>query len=185
MRFSITAAAALVAVLGLVAVGSATEPMKAQVDRIAQQALKLSKSNKRAIKSVRTTAEGAQQAVSTLQGSAISDVLLVESPVVTVPPGGTTFGGSSNSLRASCPTGYGVIGTGFSGDFGDMWAVQSYEFFVSGFGTNDASISGDFQVQAICAKGATQFRASRKAARSDYRQDLREAQAKFKRVEKR
>lgn len=82
------------------------------------------------------------------------DIKVIDSPTVTVPPGSNTYRVAPSGLTATCPTGYVVVGTGFRGQFGDMWFVKSYGTFVGGFGTNDASISAEFEVQAICARSS-------------------------------
>ena len=59
-----------------------------------------------------------------------------------------------------------------------MWRVESYGSFVGGFGANNASISGDFELEAICAKltgGATQS-LQHPTGHERYAADLREMQ---------
>lgn len=112
--------------------------------------------------------------------SGLSDVRTVLSTTLTVPPGGSTFD-VQPSWTANCPSGYTVIGTGFSANFGDMWRVESYGTFVGGFGTNYASISGDFELQAICAKvsaGASAASVGTAARRevAAYRKDMERLQ---------
>lgn len=82
------------------------------------------------------------------------EIKVVDSPTVTVPPGSNTYREAPSGLTATCPAWYVVVRTGFSGDFGDMWSAQSYDTLVGGFGTNDASISAEFEVQAICARSS-------------------------------
>lgn len=111
-------------------------------------------------------------------GPGIADITTVTSAKLTVPPGASTYD-VITTWRANCPAGYRVIGTGFEGDFGDMWMVKSYDYFVGGFGVNNASINGEFELQATCARlsGATAASGPNRAAK------LREYMADLKRVQ--
>lgn len=77
----------------------------------------------------------------------IAAVRIVESPAVSVAPGG------SSGLTATCPAGTTVIGTGYDAGIGKMTEVKNYGgFFVGGFVVNDTSISITATVQAVCAQ---------------------------------
>jgi hypothetical protein len=97
----------------------------------------------------------------------------VESPPVTIPPGGTSFGVDPNSLEAQCPPGFTVVGTGVDTGIGNVDLLKKYGTFVGGFVDNDTSITIQAAVQAICAQlgpGATDTRAAtddRAAFRAD------------------
>jgi hypothetical protein len=148
----------------------------------ANKALKLGKQNKKAVGGLQQSVGGLQQSVTGLDQSTLKDLVLVESRTYSVAPGETTVDAAGLAgFTADCPSGYLVVGTGWEGDFGDMWSVNTYEFFVGGFGTNDASIPGDFRLQAICAqtsqpfykaRAGTDFR-SRGDALSEYENDNR------------
>jgi hypothetical protein len=119
-------------------------------------------------------------------GGALRGVRIVSSGTISVPPGSSTYDVRPSGWTAECPSGYTVIGTGFEADFGDMWSVTAYETFVGGFGTNDASINADFEVQAICARTGTGASAvwstsEQRETRTRYAADVREMQARHQR----
>lgn len=113
----------------------------------------LSSSAKRALKG-KTGARGAQgaQGIPGPQGpagpAATVSIVTVSGPRQAVPPGGTTTG-----LRADCPPGMVVVGTGINTGIGNADFVLSYGTFVGGFVDNDVSITIEPYVQAICASG--------------------------------
>jgi hypothetical protein len=78
-----------------------------------------------------------------------TNIVTVTSPHQTLPPGGYT-----SSMRAICPAGTVVVGTGFNTGIGNADLVASYGTFVGGFIDNDTSITIEAYVQAICASGA-------------------------------
>lgn len=80
----------------------------------------------------------------------IANIVTVTSPVQTIPPGGTTIG-----MRANCPSGTTVVGTGFNTGIGNADFVLSYGTFVGAFIDNDVSITIQPSVQAICASNTT------------------------------
>lgn len=111
------------------------------------------------------------------------DIRAVSSSTISVPPGQTTYDVAPSDWQANCPSGYTVIGTGFSANFGDMWSVESYDTFVGGFGSNSASVPADFSIQAICAKltggaSAATLKTSTTTERQRYAADLREMEAR-------
>ena len=82
------------------------------------------------------------------------------------------------NLRATCPSGYSVVGTGVNdGGVGDIGFVISYGTFVGGFISNLTSVSVQVYVQAICgqvAGGSSGANAvHRAAAEARYEADLR------------
>jgi hypothetical protein len=96
-------------------------------------------------------------------------VVTVTSPPQYVPPGGTTTG-----MRALCPAGMTVVGTGFDTGIGNADFVLSYGTFVGGFVDNDVSIPIQASVQAICASGAVNG-----GTRALSRASVRSAEEKF------
>jgi hypothetical protein len=66
-----------------------------------------------------------------------------------LPPGGFT-----SSMRADCPAGMVVVGTGFNTGIGNADFVLSYGTFVGAFIDNDTSITIEAWVQALCAPGS-------------------------------
>lgn len=80
----------------------------------------------------------------------ISNVVTVRSPSQVLPPGGYT-----TDMRANCPAGMTVVGTGFNTGIGNADFVLSYGTFVGAFFDNDVSISIESYVQAICASNTT------------------------------
>jgi len=82
---------------------------------------------------------------------------------------------------ANCPPGTYVIGTGFEADFAGIWSVTAYTTFVGGFAVNYGSISGDYQLQAVCAQlppGATAASASkRRSERAAFTTEVTRLQA--------
>jgi hypothetical protein len=72
----------------------------------------------------------------------------VHGPVF-LPPGGV----SDINLRANCPAGMTVVGTGINTGIGNADFLLSYGTFVGGFVDNDTSITIEAYVQAICASG--------------------------------
>jgi len=63
-------------------------------------------------------------------------------------------GGYTSAMRATCPAGMVVVGTGFNTGIGNADFVLSYGTFVGAFIDNDTSITIEAWVQAICAPGA-------------------------------
>jgi hypothetical protein len=61
--------------------------------------------------------------------------------------------GQYTSMRADCPPGMTVVGTGFNTGIGNADFVLSYGTFVGGFVDNDVSIPIEAWVQALCASG--------------------------------
>jgi hypothetical protein len=104
-------------------------------------------------------------------------IVVVNSPTVTIPPGGTSYGSDPNSLRAQCPAGYNVLGTGVDTGIGNLDLLKSYGTFVGGFVDNDVSITIQASVQAICGQtpGVTATLAS---ARSRFARDAAALAAK-------
>jgi hypothetical protein len=90
-----------------------------------------------------------------------------------LPPG--SFDGSP---VAECPAGSVVVGTGFNGPFNAVGGfVKAYGTFVGGFFANESSITLEGNVEAICAMvGSARASASVSAARSEYQDDLAEAE---------
>jgi Collagen triple helix repeat (20 copies) len=91
---------------------------------------------------------GAQGAQGPAGPAATVGVVTVTSPHEFLPPGGFT-----TDLRAICPPGMVVVGTGFNTGIGNADFVLSYGTFVGGFMDNDVSITIETYVQAICASG--------------------------------
>ena len=176
-RFQLTKTRLVVA-LALIAVvaiavpalgGSAERPRSAQ--QTAQQALAI--------------ANQAKRQVAALNKTVLKGLRVVDGPTFSVNPGDSTVDAAGlGGFKADCPRGHRVVGTGWEGDFGDMWRVTAYTFFVGGFGTNDASIPGDFQLQAICTQTNAPLsraaeRSRRAAALREYRADSARAQARW------
>jgi hypothetical protein len=88
-------------------------------------------------------------------------VVTVTSPTQTVASGGV-----SNDLRAFCPPGMTVVGTGFDTGIGNADFVLSYGTFVGAFMDNDVGIPVEMSVQAICAAGAANAGAQAASVRS-------------------
>jgi hypothetical protein len=87
------------------------------------------------------------------QGSpGILGLTTVDSPEVSIPPGSNSFAVNPNSLRAQCPSGSTVVGTGFNDGIGDIDFVLKFGTFVGGFVHNDTLITIQARVQAICAQ---------------------------------
>jgi hypothetical protein len=80
----------------------------------------------------------------------IANVVTVTSATQIIPPGGYTTG-----MRANCPAGMTVVGTGFNTGIGNADFVLSFGTFVGAFFDNDVSISIEPYVQAICASNTT------------------------------
>jgi len=82
--------------------------------------------------------------------AALADVQVVESAPVDIPAG------SYASIRANCPSGKTVIGTGFYNSITDPGFVKAYGTFVGGIFFNNTSITvTGIHVQAICASGTS------------------------------
>ena len=75
-------------------------------------------------------------------------VVALTGPIQSVPPGGNTL-----NMRATCPAGTVVVGTGINTGIGNADFVLSFGTFVGGFVHNDTSITIQASVQAICASG--------------------------------
>jgi hypothetical protein len=90
-----------------------------------------------------------------------TSVVTVTSPHQLVPSGGTT-----TAMRADCPPGMTVVGTGFNTGIGNADFVLSYGTFVGGFVDNDVSITIETYVQAVCASGATNTGGTRSLSQS-------------------
>jgi hypothetical protein len=101
--------------------------------------------------------------------SAVS-VVTVASPHQVLAPGGYT-----NLMRADCPAGMTVVGSGFNTGIGNADFVLSYGTFVGAFIDNDVSIPIEAYVQAICASGATNGGGTRALSRAS----VRSAEEKF------
>jgi hypothetical protein len=105
-------------------------------------------------------------------------VTTVDGPELTLQPGQTSYEvehATGQDLRANCPNGTSVIGTGFDGGIGETDFVLSYESFVGGFFTNDTSIDYTVQVQAVCGGGSVASAVSargRAHAERSYQADL-------------
>ena len=82
----------------------------------------------------------------------VPQIKLVESPHLTLNAGENTYTVAGSNFKASCPSGYTVIGTGFSTGIGNADTVINYGgFFVGGFVHNDTSIQiTNVYVQAMC-----------------------------------
>lgn len=84
----------------------------------------------------------------------LSDLQVVHSPIVTIPPGDSAVDVANRGgpeLRAECPSGKVVVGTGFFAPFMHTDGIESYETFAFGYMNNETSSELDGQVQAICA----------------------------------
>jgi len=76
----------------------------------------------------------------------------VSSPEITLAPDFSTYDVAPETFEATCPSGWAVVGTGFTGSVGHTSFVNSYGTLVGGFIYNDTGISIEVSVQAICAK---------------------------------
>jgi hypothetical protein len=88
-------------------------------------------------------------------------VVTVTSPHQFLAPGGTT-----SLMRADCPAGMTVVGTGFNTGIGNADFVLSYGTFVGAFIDNDVNITIEAYVQAVCASGATNAGGARALSRA-------------------
>ncbi|HEX5750848.1 MAG TPA: hypothetical protein VFZ09_31780 [Archangium sp.] len=104
---------------------------------------------------------GSQQGATALTG-----VQTVESAPVEIPSGSTA------SVRAYCPSGMRVIGTGFYSSITDVGFVKAYGSFVGGFFNNKSSIPVSVHVQAICALETSGLTALSKS--EDFERDVRQ-----------
>jgi hypothetical protein len=78
------------------------------------------------------------------------NVVAVTSPHQFLAPGAYT-----SAMRADCPAGTTVVGTGINAGLGNADFVLSYGSFVGAFVHNDVTITIETWAQAICASGAT------------------------------
>lgn len=105
---------------------------------------------------------------------------MVQSETLNIPPGATSYDADPSNYRASCPSGYAVIGTGYNAGIGKETFTLDYGgFFVGGFVINDTSITIQTYLQAICGQipqGATMAVASRAVFDAKYRSALKSAQ---------
>jgi len=111
---------------------------------------------------------GAQGATGAPGSPGILSLTTVDSPKVTIPPGGNSYDADPNGLQAQCPAGYTVVGTGVNTGIGNLDFVQKFGTLVGGFVDNDTSITIQASVQAICAQlppGAAQTRSGSAEAR--------------------
>ena len=138
----------------------------------------LSSSAKRAMKG-KTGARGTQgpQGIAGPQGpagpAATVSVVTVSGPHQFIPPGGTSTG-----LRAECPAGMVVVGTGINTGIGNADFVLSYGRFVGGFVDNDVSITIEAYVQAICASGVADGGGTSAAGAASSERAFKSAEAK-------
>jgi hypothetical protein len=101
---------------------------------------------------------------------------------LTLPVGSSTYDVDPNNFQATCPSGYSVLGTGFSAGIGSVSFVIAYGTFVGGFIYNDSSIpvTGVY-LQAICGRvpaGSTGANAADLASpEATYHARLRQANA--------
>jgi hypothetical protein len=108
----------------------------------------------------------------------------VESPEVTIPPGGNSYASDPTSLRANCPGGYVVVGTGVDAGIGNMDFVLDYNTLVGAFVNNDTSINIQAKVQAICAQRPASASVSSNDRVRNVQQFHRDAEAWAKRLER-
>ena len=82
----------------------------------------------------------------------IPQIQIVDSPKLTLAPGQTSYDVQQTGFQATCPAGYTVLGTGFSGPFPSTGGfVLDYGTFVGGFFANDSSITvQNVYVEAMC-----------------------------------
>jgi hypothetical protein len=97
-------------------------------------------------------ADGAPGAAGTPGSPGILSLMTVDSPTVTIAPGDSSYDSDPNSLRAQCPGGSTVVGSGFDAGIGNVDFVEKFGTFVGGFVHNDTSITIQASVQAICAQ---------------------------------
>lgn len=98
----------------------------------------------------------------------ILSLVTVDSPKVTIAPGSTSYDADRNGMRAQCPAGYTVVGSGVNTGIGNLDFVQKFGTFVGGFVDNDTSITIQAFVEAICAQlpaGVAATRSSGDSAR--------------------
>ena len=83
--------------------------------------------------------------------SGIASIITVDSPEISLPPGGIS---GQNDLIAQCPAGSTVVGTGFFDSIANTGFVEKFGTFVGGFMFNNTSVTANhLKVQAICASG--------------------------------
>lgn len=112
--------------------------------------------------------DGPQGAPGAPGSPGILSLTTVDSPEVTIPPGSTSYDADPNGLRAQCPAGYTVVGTGVNTGIGNLDFVQKFGTLVGGFVDNDTSITIQAFVEAICAQlppGVASTRSADGAAR--------------------
>jgi hypothetical protein len=91
---------------------------------------------------------GAQGPAGPAGSPGVLDVKIVNGDKKTIPATS-----SAAVPNAQCPTGYRVLGTGFSAEPGGRWTlVQAYDDYVGGFYSNDSKSTITANVQAICAQ---------------------------------
>ncbi len=81
----------------------------------------------------------------------VGNLVLVDSPVVTLQPSQSTYDVDPNGFQATCPGNRSATGTGFNASVGTVAFVASYGSFVGGFIYNRTSIPIQVHLQAICA----------------------------------
>jgi hypothetical protein len=102
------------------------------------------------------------------QSGLASHVSNVQSEMLTLQPGQTSFDVDPNNFEATCPAGQTVVGTGFNGPFPVTGGfVEAFGTFVGGFFANESSIPVTAQVEAICAAVPDASAASARAAGVD------------------
>jgi hypothetical protein len=107
--------------------------------------------------------------------SGVLGLVAIDSPEVSIPAGSTSYSADPTSLRAQCPSGTTVVGTGADTGIGNLDLLKKYGTFVGGFVHNDTSITIQASVQAICARLAPGAAETRSAAsgRDDFEREVK------------
>lgn len=114
----------------------------------------------------------------------LTAVEIVDGPEVTLLPGEHSADAERRTgieLKAECPRGKTVIGTGFYNSIATVGFVKSYDFFVGAAMSNDSSIEVGVSVQATCAKRSSAVAATASDAAGRFDADKAAAAAQVAR----